>query len=195
VSHGSFARSVTSVTARVNELSHEPVPPIASGLRDSASWAACLAFSALSPASATTSLNLAPPSDLTPPALLMSSIAMSAPSFISWPWRAQGPDIGAIKMILTSFISATAWPAASVSGAATTAASAASDARRESFCTFSYFDIAVTSFGLSVVLVGLVVVLKISSSLSSRWSSSPASRRSPRPPARPAYMSTAYKPR
>jgi hypothetical protein len=33
----------------------------------------------------------------------MSSIAMSAPFFMSSPWRAQGPDIGAIIATLTSF--------------------------------------------------------------------------------------------
>src|SRR6516165_9980240 len=45
--------------------------------------------------------SLAPPSDLTPPRALMSSIARSAPMRNSWPCRAQGPDIGAIIAILT----------------------------------------------------------------------------------------------
>src|SRR5215472_13341795 len=35
-----------------------------------------------------------------PPRALMSSIARSAPMRRSWPWRAHGPDIGAIIAIL-----------------------------------------------------------------------------------------------
>src|SRR5512145_3054277 len=65
-------------------------------------WAAFLAFSTLSPASNTASLSLAPPRDLMPPCWLMVSIARSAAIFITWPWRAQGPDIGAISPTSTS---------------------------------------------------------------------------------------------
>ena len=43
----------------------------------------------------------------------MSSIAMSAPFFISSPCRAQGPDIGAIIATLTSFACDHAGPAPS----------------------------------------------------------------------------------
>src|SRR5579884_4461089 len=53
---------------------------------------------------------LAPPSDLMPPAPLMSSIARSAPIFNSWPWRAHGPDSGAIIASLTVLSAARTTP-------------------------------------------------------------------------------------
>ena len=102
MNHGSSARSVTSVTARVKELSHTPSPATRSGSWATRRWAAFFAFSALSPASAMMSLSLAPPRDLMPPAALMSSIAISAPFFTRSPWRAQGPESGAISATFTS---------------------------------------------------------------------------------------------
>ena len=103
VSHGICARSVTSVTASVNVLSHAPVPPTRSGSCAVSRCAAFFAFSAESPASATTSLSRAPPSALMPPFWLISSTAISAPAWISCPCRAHGPEIGAITATLTSF--------------------------------------------------------------------------------------------
>src|SRR5690242_4120024 len=70
--------------------------------RVSTRCAALTAFSTLSPASASRSTSLAPPSALMPPWLLISSIAMSAPIFLSWPCRAHRPDSGATSAILTS---------------------------------------------------------------------------------------------
>ena len=64
-----------------------------------------------------------------PPARLMSSIAMSAPFFISSPCRAQGPDIGAIIATLTSFACDHAGPAPSASPAPAKAASERPDER------------------------------------------------------------------
>src|SRR5689334_9102277 len=70
--------------------------------RVSTRCAALTAFSTLSPASASRSTSLAPPSALMPPWLLISSIAMSAPIFLSWPCRAHRPDSGATSAIFTS---------------------------------------------------------------------------------------------
>src|SRR5689334_23462240 len=70
--------------------------------RVSTRCAALTAFSTLSPASASRSTIFAPPSALIPPWLLISSIAMSAPIFLSWPCRAHRPDSGATSAILTS---------------------------------------------------------------------------------------------
>src|SRR4029434_6027685 len=53
-------------------------------------------------ASASRRTILAPPRALMPPWLLISSIAISAPICLSWPWRAQRPDSGATSAILTS---------------------------------------------------------------------------------------------
>src|SRR5262245_16899614 len=64
--------------------------------------AAFFAFSTLSPASNTNSLSLALPSALMPPCRLMSSMARLAPLSIRSPWRAHGPDIGAMRPIFTS---------------------------------------------------------------------------------------------
>src|SRR5262245_37999345 len=52
------------------------------------------------------SLSLAPPSALMPPPALMSSTASCAPFSMRSPWRAHGPDIGAINPTLTSLICA-----------------------------------------------------------------------------------------
>src|SRR5215813_12841963 len=51
VSHGSSARSVTSVTARVKLDSQQPMPPTTSGSCATRRCAAFLAFSAVSPLS------------------------------------------------------------------------------------------------------------------------------------------------
>ena len=101
MSHGTCSRSATSVTPRVNELSQEPMPALIFS-RVSTRWAALTAFSTLSPASASRRTILAPPSALMPPWLLISSMAISAPIFLSWPWRAQRPDSGATSAIFTS---------------------------------------------------------------------------------------------
>ena len=68
--------------------------------RVSTRCAALTAFSTLSPASASRRTILAPPSALMPPWLLISSMAISAPIFLSRPWRAQRPDSGATSAIL-----------------------------------------------------------------------------------------------
>jgi hypothetical protein len=51
VSHGSSARSVTSVTASVKLDSQQPMPPTTSGSCATSRCAAFFAFSALSPVS------------------------------------------------------------------------------------------------------------------------------------------------
>jgi hypothetical protein len=94
---------VTSVTASVKVLSHAPTPPITSGYCETRRCAAFFAFSAESPASEMMSFIFAPPIDLMPPALLTSSIAISAPMRSSWPCRAHGPESGAISATSTSF--------------------------------------------------------------------------------------------
>src|SRR5712692_2538510 len=116
--------------ARVNELSHAPVPPTTSGSWATRRWAAFLAFSAESPASRTTSRSLAPPRALIPPCALMSSMARSAPSCISLPWRAHGPDSGAMSATLTSLDWATAVPAAPSAATAKATPVARATARR-----------------------------------------------------------------
>ena len=117
MSTGSSARSVTSVTPSVKLDSHAPVAPTRSGSCAIMRCAAFFAFSTLSPASNMSSFILAPPSALMPPCLLMSSIARLAPLSIRSPWRAHGPDIGAISATLTSV-----WAAAgAVSASASTA--------------------------------------------------------------------------
>ena len=93
-----------------------------SGSEATKRWAAFFAFSVESPASAVTRRNLAPPIDVMPPPLLMSSIAIWAPFNIKSPWRAQGPDSGAISPTFTSF----AW--ARMDGAETANPSAANAA-------------------------------------------------------------------
>src|SRR6202165_4607119 len=115
---GSSARSVTSVTARVKLDSQAPLAPTTSVSCATSRCAAFFAFSALSPASTTSSRMRAPPIDLMPPARLMSSIAMSAPFFISSPWRAHGPDIGAIIATRTSLACDQAGPALTAIAAA-----------------------------------------------------------------------------
>src|SRR5216683_642205 len=100
-SHGTCSRSATSVTPSVNDESQEPMPALIFS-RVSKRWAALTAFSTLSPASPSRSTILAPPSALMPPWLLISSIAISAPIFLSWPCRAQRPESGATSAILTS---------------------------------------------------------------------------------------------
>jgi hypothetical protein len=82
VNHGTWSRSATSVTPRVNELSHEPIPALMRS-RESARCAALTAFSTLSPASASRTTTFAPPSALIPPCALISSTAMSTPIFTS----------------------------------------------------------------------------------------------------------------
>src|SRR6267143_1969405 len=118
VSTGNSARSVTSVTARVKLDSQAPLAPTTSVSCATSRCAAFFAFSALSPASTTSSRMRAPPIDLMPPARLMSSIAMSAPFFISSPWRAHGPDIGAIIATRTSLACDHAGPALTAIAAA-----------------------------------------------------------------------------
>src|SRR6267378_2048097 len=121
VSTGNSARSVTSVTARVKLDSQAPLAPTTSVSCATSRCAAFFAFSALSPASTTSSRMRAPPIDLMPPARLMSSIAMSAPFFISSPWRAHGPDIGAIIATRTSLACDHAGPALTAIAAASMA--------------------------------------------------------------------------
>src|SRR5258708_953574 len=118
---GNSARSVTSVTARVKVDGRGRVAPTTSVSCATSRCAAFLACSALSPASTTSSRMRAPPIDLMPPARLMSSIAMSAPFFISSPWRAHGPDIGAIIATRTSFACDHAGPALTAIAAASMA--------------------------------------------------------------------------
>ena len=100
-SHGTCSRSATSVTPSVNELSQEPMPALIFS-RVRTRWAALTAFSTLSPASASRRTILAPPRALMPPWLLISSIAISAPIFLSCPCRAHRPESGATSAILTS---------------------------------------------------------------------------------------------
>src|SRR5262244_1884207 len=102
VSHGSSARSVTSVTARVKLDSQQPMPPTTSGSCATRRCAAFLAFSAVSPVSYRTSFILAPPRALMPPLLFTSSMASSAPICSRMPWRAQGPESGTTRAIFTS---------------------------------------------------------------------------------------------
>src|SRR5262249_41526924 len=125
-------RWVTSVTASVNELSHEPKPPITFGFCATRRCAAFFAFSAESPVSRVMSFTLAPPSDLMPPELLMSSIAISAPMRTSSPWRAHGPESGTITAISTSFCCAAAGP-----GAASAAANASAGKVSQGLCIAS----------------------------------------------------------
>ena len=66
VSHGTCSRSATSVTPRVKDDSHEPMPALIFS-RVNTRCAALTAFSTLSPASASRSTILAPPSALMPP--------------------------------------------------------------------------------------------------------------------------------
>src|SRR5689334_3786072 len=103
VSHGSSARSDTSVAASVKLESQQPMPPTTSGSCATSRWAAFLAFSALSPVSYSTSFILAPPRALMPPALFTSSMAISAPICSRIPCRAHGPDSGTTRAIFTSF--------------------------------------------------------------------------------------------
>src|SRR6185436_8571285 len=103
VSHGSSARSVTSVTASVKLDSQQPMPPTTSGSCAIRRCAAFLAFSAESPASIATSSSFAPPIDLIPPAALTSPTAVSAPHFTSVPCRAHGPLNGQMTAIFTGF--------------------------------------------------------------------------------------------
>src|SRR5258708_27118631 len=63
----------------------------------------------------------APPIDLMPPARLMSSIDMSAPFFISSPWRAHGRDMGASIATRTSVDCEHAGPALTAIAAASMA--------------------------------------------------------------------------
>ena len=143
VSHGICARSVTSVTASVKVLSHAPVPPTRSGSCAVSRCAAFFAFSAESPASATTSLRRAPPSALMPPFWLISSTAISAPIWINWPCRAHGPEIGAMTATLTSFACAHD----AVANAAAAAAIAAASAARRPTLKRSFFGHMTSSFG------------------------------------------------
>ena len=116
MSTGSSARSVTSVTPSVKLDSHAPVAPTRSGSCAIMRCDAFFAFSTLSPASKTTSFSLAPPSALMPPCPLMSSMARLAPLSMRSPWRAHGPDIGAISPILISV-----WAAAGATSASASA--------------------------------------------------------------------------
>src|SRR5208282_1280642 len=130
VNHGSSARSVTSVTASVKELSQAPTPPTRSGFCATTSCAAFFAFSGESPVSAVMSFILAPPSAFTPPALLMSSIAISAPMRSSRPWRAHGPESGTMSATSTSL--GWAWAGACASVRRPSAPAAAAIAARNS---------------------------------------------------------------
>src|SRR6185503_12358712 len=89
--------------ASVNVESHAPMPPTTSGSCAIRRCAAFLAFSAESPASIRTSSIFAPPIALIPPLALISFAAVSAPHLMSVPWRAQGPESGAMTAILTGF--------------------------------------------------------------------------------------------
>ena len=118
VTMGNCARSVTSVTASVNELRYAPVAATRCGASATMRCAAFFAFSTLSPASNTESFSFAPPSDRIPPCWLIAAIASSAADFITCPCRAHGPDIGAMRP--TSMSGAARTPvAASASPAAT----------------------------------------------------------------------------
>src|SRR5947207_1524084 len=94
--------------------------------RVSARWAALTAFSTLSPASASRSTILAPPSDLIPPWALTSAIAISAPIFLSWPWRAQRPDSGTTSAIFKSSAAGAVAGVSSIGAAISTAMTTAS---------------------------------------------------------------------
>src|SRR6266436_2003987 len=126
VSHGTCSRSATSVTPRVNELSQEPIPALIFS-RVRMRWAALTAFSTLSPASASRRTILAPPSALMPPWLLISSMAISAPIFLSCPCRAQRPERGTTSAILRSSTARTG--GATITGAVTSRASARATVR------------------------------------------------------------------
>ena len=103
VSHGSSARSVTSVAARVKVESQQPNPPTRSGSCAIMRCAASFAFSAESPVSYCRSVSLAPPSDLMPPALLMSSIASSRADLLqdalARPWTGQRHQHGDLHLL------------------------------------------------------------------------------------------------
>src|SRR6266849_10288738 len=70
--------------------------------RERTRWVALTAFSTLSPASASRRTIFAPPRALMPPWLLISSMAISAPIFLSCPCRAQRPERGTTSAILRS---------------------------------------------------------------------------------------------
>src|SRR5947208_2871178 len=60
-------------------------------------------------------------SGLIPPWALISAMAISAPIFLSWPWRAHRPESGATSAILKSSAASAAGGASSIGAAASTA--------------------------------------------------------------------------